>query len=145
MSPPPPPSAFLTTHSYYITGKDVKGLCHQDITVLGQFCGEFIKYSAFTYFTQNGSFCRYHHQKRNKGTKQQSSPGGFIVWLYCFLLSYVICALVPTEGNVPQCTVMEMKQIPSGNSNHWWFLQGKSIKCEKRWPQCFQSMSILVI
>ena len=27
---------------YYITGKDLKGLCHQDITVLGQFCSEFI-------------------------------------------------------------------------------------------------------
>ena len=33
---------------------------------------------------QFGSFFRYRHHKSNKGTKQESSPGGIIVWLFCF-------------------------------------------------------------
>ena len=51
------------------------------------------------------SFCRYRHQKRNKGTKQQSSPGGFVAWLSS------TCGL-EVRLHIPLCSCYFIFKVP---------------------------------
>ena len=71
------PKTKIDTQSYNQTDK-----------LLSSFCTFFPFDRALKLYVQNrlflASFCRYRYHERNKGTKQYSSTGGFIVWLYCF-------------------------------------------------------------